>query len=308
MTILIVGLGSIALKHIQAIRQIDQNAVIYALRSNRNAEEKEAVINLYSFEALKTIEFDFAIISNPTSEHKKTIELLLELNCPLFIEKPLSNQPNMKDTVLKAERKGILTYIACNLRFLDSLQYLKKELETSNKTINEVNVYCGSYLPDWRPGIDYRTTYSACKELGGGVHIDLIHEVDYVYWLFGQPNKVRKIFRNKSSLHIDAIDYANYCMEYDNYCVQIVLNYYRRDYKRTMDIVFEDNSWLVDLKQNNISSGSGCIFGSKQQISDTYLPQMAYFYHLIRTKSQTSFNSIKDADSVLQICLSEEND
>ena len=303
MNILVVGLGSIAAKHINAIRQIDREARIYALRSAVSAEEKEGIINLYSFDEAKTIRFDFAIISNPTSEHKKTIDTLLALNCPLFIEKPVSDTMKMQDTVAKIKQSTILTYIACNLRFLDALRYVKEAISKNKKRINEVNVYCGSYLPGWRPDTDFRTSYSARKEMGGGVQFDLIHEIDYIYWLFGKPVNVTKTLRNNSSLQIDAIDYGNYCLEYDDFCVGITLNYYRKDYKRTLEILFDDNTWLVDLKQNRVVSGETEIYKSSQQIIDTYPEQMKYFYHLIETGANSSFNSIDDALEALEIAI-----
>jgi len=303
MNVLIVGLGSIASKHIHAIRQIDKDACIYAFRSSAKAETKEGIVNLYSFDEAKAFTYDFAIISNPTSEHKQTIDALLAFKCPLFIEKPVSHTIDMQDTIAEIKRLGILTYIACNLRFLDSLLYVKEEISKSQKRINEVNVYCGSYLPEWRPDVDFRTSYSAQKGMGGGVQYDLIHEIDYIFWLFGKPQKVSKTLRCASSLQIDAVDYGNYCFEYDNFCVGITLNYYRRDYKRTLEILFDDETWFVDLKKNTIITPEREIFRSSQQISDTYLEQMKYFCRLIQTHAKSSSNAIEDAFEVLKMGL-----
>jgi len=301
MNVLVVGLGSIATKHINALRQIEVGAHIYALRSNPQAEKKEGVTNLFSYNEVHAIKFDFAIISNPTSEHKRTIDELLTLKCPLFIEKPVNDTIEIEVTMATIQRLGILTYIACNLRFLDSLRYIKDVVSNNNKKINEVNVYCGSYLPEWRPEVDFRTSYSAQKALGGGVQLDLIHELDYVCWIFGMPKKVSNTLRNVSSLQIDAVDYAHYCMEYDDFCVTITLNYYRRDYKRTMEIVFDDSTWLLDLLQNKIVSGETEIFRSSQKLIDTYLEQMYYFCHLVQTGTKASINSINEAVEILKI-------
>lgn len=303
MKILIVGLGSIAGKHIAAIRQIDPNVELYAWRSSPKAEIKEGIINLYIIEEVKKHIFDFVLISNPTSEHIRTIQDVLALNCPLFIEKPLSDNLETGNIIQEVLERRLLTYVACNLRFLDSLRYLKKYVEENPKRINEVNVYCGSYLPEWRPGVDFRSTYSAQSRLGGGAHIDLIHEIDYVYWLFGKPDTVRKTLRSVSSLNIDSCDYANYCLEYKQFSVSIILNYYRRDYKRTLDVVFDDCTWHLDLKENAIISGAAVQFSSDQRIVDTYQKQMEYFYQLINTHQLQSFNTVQDAANVLNICL-----
>ena len=89
MKILIIGLGSIGQKHVKAIKSILPHAEIYALRSKRDAERHPHVINIYSFDEIASIAADFAIVTNPTSEHKKTIAQLIVYDIPLFIEKPI---------------------------------------------------------------------------------------------------------------------------------------------------------------------------------------------------------------------------
>lgn len=169
--------------------------------------------------------------------------------------------------------------------------------------MNEINAYCGSYLPEWRPNINFRDIYSVNPDMGGGVHIDLIHEVDYLYWLFGMPEKTKTVFRSRSSMRIKAYDYANYCLIYNSFCASVVLNYYRKDTKRTLELVFEDETWIVDLRKNIIMSQDKIIFKSDQNMIDTYLDQMNYFVQLVKTNKKTSFNTIEDAYNVLKICL-----
>lgn len=304
MNVLFFGLGSIAKKHIVALRQIEPNSKVYALRSSRTAKSWEGIQDLYDWDEVYSKEFDFAIISNPTSEHLGTIEKLLPLDIALFIEKPLNSVLVNEDWVKKVNKDRI-TYCACNLRFLDCLHEVKKLVE--DKIVNEVNVYCGSYLPEWRPGVDFRTVYSAIPELGGGVHIDLIHEIDYLYWFFGNPQKVHKTFSNKSSLGIRAYDYANYLLEYWNFNVNVVLNYYRRDYKRTIELVCEDATYLIDLVVNSIYKNNELVYSSRQKMTELYLPQMEYFINCIKEHRET-FNTIYDANQVLNICLKDETE
>lgn len=302
MKVLIVGLGSIAHKHIEALRQIDPFVSLFAWRSSRASLPWEGITDLYDWETIKQESFDFVIISNPTAEHKGYIRILSELHIPLFIEKPLFHLLDIEEVVNNVNDLDILTYIACNLRFLGSISYLKEYLQIYRPRVNEVNVYCGSYLPDWRKGVDYKQNYSAIPELGGGVHIDLIHEVDYVYWLFGNPLKTHSVFKNNSSLDIRSYDYANYCLEYSQFCVEIVLNYYRKDTKRTLELVCEEGTIVVDLLKNNVLKNGEIIYQSEKGIQDTYLDQMKYFLHCLLEQKKT-FNSISDAYRVLQICL-----
>jgi predicted dehydrogenase len=298
--VLIIGLGSIGKKHIALVNSIEPGSIIFALRSKKEAEVYTGVTNIYSLDEIAITTVDFAIIANPTSEHKKTIEKLIKYEIPLFIEKPLHDTLDVSNLIDSITSKCIISYVACNLRFLESIKFIKDKI--ANCKLNEVNAYCGSYLPEWRPNNDFRKLYSANKELGGGVHIDLIHEIDYIYWLFGIPKEVKRNFRSQSSLSISAYDYANYLLDYEGFCANIVLNYYRRDPKRTIELIFEDETWSVDLLKNQIIVDQRIIFTSTLRITDTYLSQMKYFINCIDKKVNT-FNTVSDAYNVLKICL-----
>ncbi|KKX51736.1 Gfo/Idh/MocA family protein [Sphingobacterium sp. IITKGP-BTPF85] len=299
MKVLIVGLGSIAQKHILALVNYDSSIELYALRRSVDATIHHTVKNIVSLDEVDNI--TFAIISNPTSEHANAIKLLAEKNIPLFIEKPVFESLNYSHLVDFVKEKNLITYVACNLRFLECLQYVKNEI-IIKKRINEINVYCGSYLPDWRRGIDFRTVYSANKNEGGGVHIDLIHEMDYVYWLFEKPQTVRKFYSSLSSLNITSYDYANYLLSYPEFNINIQLNYYRRDPKRTLEIVCEEGTYLVDLLTNTIYLNSAVIFESNKRILDTYQTQLNFFINDI-LNNKKSFNDIEEAYEILKLCL-----
>lgn len=303
MKVLIIGLGSIAKKHIAALHQLDQSAEIFALRSNPNSKSyTSGVLDIYNINDIKVADLDFILISNPTSEHFSTIQQLAEFNKPLFIEKPLFSGISEETQTLvdQIEKQGIITYIACNLRFLDCIKELKTLLK--DEKINEVNVYCGSYLPDWRPGVDFRTVYSANKEMGGGVHIDLIHELDYVYWIFGNPDKTNSFFSNTSSLHISAYDYANYLWTYKTFSASIILNYFRKESKRSIEVVTDNGTYYVDLIKNSIEFNNKCIFASQKRITNTYYSQIEFFVENI-LKRKEKFNTIEEANTILKLCM-----
>ena len=304
MKILIIGLGSIAKKHIKALNALGIKAELYALRFQKNALKEEGITNLFSEQEIDN-DFDFAIISNPTNLHFQSIDLLIKKNIPLFLEKPplasLFGAEELNNRVIKA---GIKTYVACNLRFHPCIEYLKNLINSNPETsINEVNVYCGSYLPDWRPDLDFRQNYSANKSQGGGVHLDLFHELDYVHWIFGIPLTLKSYKTSNSSLKITAIDYANYILGYKNFTANIILNYYRRTPKRTIEILYDERTLIVDLIKNQIIENEKVLFNDTSfEISDTYIKQMHFFINQVLS-DETQMNTFTESLKILKTCL-----
>jgi predicted dehydrogenase len=307
MNVLIIGLGSIAKKHISALKLLPIDFNIYALRSSKNSTEEVGVINLYNLGESEVV-FDFAIISNPTHLHFLFIEMLALKGIPLFIEKPVIHSiENVNKLEKLLELNKVITYVACNLRFHPCITFIKNKLNTESPRINEVNVYCGSYLPDWRPGKFFKEIYSANASMGGGVHLDLFHELDYTIWILGFPNKSRSTLRSVSSLDIDAIDYANYRFEYDVFTANIVLNYYRKKPKRQIEIVLDFDTLIVDLIQNEIRNDEGeLVFKAVGfEVKDTYFYQLEYFINCLKIL-QTPMNSFSSSVEILKICLNNE--
>lgn len=306
MNILIIGLGSIAKKHIKAIRALNIEASIYALRSSLLSGTYKGVTNVLSIEDIQ-VKPNFIIISNPTHLHEQAILESLKLECPLFIEKPvLSNIKNALKIIDLVADKKIMTYVACNMRFHPGINYIKGYIESNRLEINEVNIYCGSNLPDWRPGTDYRKSYSANEDMGGGVHLDLIHELDYCVWLFGIPLKVESVKRKVSTLKINAIDYANFTLSYEKFTVNIILNYYRIDPRREIELVCSNDTIVVNLLKNRIhSTVSGkVIYEEPFYMSDTLESQIKYFIDQIETKQEPE-NNLEKGVAVLKIALHE---
>ncbi|EAS19081.1 oxidoreductase [Flavobacteria bacterium BBFL7] len=300
MRVLIIGLGSIAKKHITALRIINSSVEIYALKRSES-EEKDGIKNIYSLTDIQELSFQFIIISNPTNIHFKTLKEVYQYNIPLFIEKPLFSVKGKEEKQLvELIEDNNSTYVACNLRFHKGIKKIRELLNDCR--IEEVNSYCGSYLPDWRPGVDLKNVYSANKEQGGGVHIDLIHELDYIYWIFGLPISKKCFFSNNSSLNITAYDYANYLFNYDSFNVNIVLNYYRRDAKRTFEVITNNGTYLLNLLENKILFNNEVIYSEDQEVMDMYVDQMNFFIKNALNKKNT-FNTIQEGYKVLDLCF-----
>lgn len=303
MKVLIIGLGSIAKKHIIAIREIVPDSVIYALRSQENSNHFDDIINVYDWKIAKDV--DFIIISNPTKSHEVTILKAIEFNKPLFIEKPVLESLKNADKIIKLIKdRRIPTYVAYVLRFHPIIKALKELINKASSKIDEVNVYCGSYLPDWRPNTDFRKCYSANKELGGGVHLDLTHEIDYIYWFWGNPIEVKKNIRSQSHLKINAFDYANYQLIYPDFVVNLTLNYYRKKSKRTIEILSEDFILEGDLLNYNLIDilNEKEIYKKSDQEKNLYEVQMQYFIDIL-DKNEFYENNIEIGIEILKISI-----
>jgi predicted dehydrogenase len=186
---------------------------------------------------------DCALICNPTAMHLTTALTVPKL--PLFIEKPLSH--NLTDAG-KIKNKTLLGYC---LRFNSSLRRFKQQVNTAK--VKSAKIVCKSWLPDWRPGQDYRQSYSAKKALGGGVLLDLSHEIDYALWFFGPVKKVAAKLQNAPELAIEteAIAYLN--LEFvSGVNAEIELSYASKKFERYCEIVTQSGKTMRwDYQPNN---------------------------------------------------------
>ncbi|MGK7390772.1 MAG: Gfo/Idh/MocA family protein [Candidatus Cyclobacteriaceae bacterium M2_1C_046] len=303
MKVLIIGLGSIAQKHINAFYNLSLDFNLFALRSGKSERCIEGVTDVFSWEDVPE-DLSFIMICNPTSEHYLTVKQSLQFGVPLFIEKPpFMSIAGVEPLLHEIRKKNIRTYTAFNLRFHPLILWLKNNIK--EKKVHEIQAYCGSYLPDWRIGRDYTKIYSAKKDLGGGVHLDLIHELDYLIYIFGLPEKSSPFFSKVSDLNIDSYDCAHYWMKYKNFNASIILNYYRKFPKRTIEIIFEDDVWNADLLDNKIINGKGeVIFYSTEQMIQTYDSQLDYFIKTLKD-GKSFMNDIFNSVKTLELCLDE---
>jgi predicted dehydrogenase len=139
-----------------------------------------------------------------------------------------------------------------------------------------------SYLPDWRPGQDYRNTYSAHKDMGGGVSIDLIHEWDYLTYLFGWPQKVLSLIGKKSKLEIDSDDYALYIAEYKDKIVELHLDYFGRKTIRQVQLFTKEDTIIGDIVNNQIeSTKNGEIIDFHEERDDFQKRELGCFLDMI---------------------------
>ncbi len=154
-----------------------------------------------------------------------------------------------------------------------------------------------------KSGHDYKKLYSTHNEMGGGVHLDLIHEIDYCYWLFGNPYSVMSLKRHVSSLQINSVDFAAYHLLYPDHTVNVILNYYRKTKKREIEIVTEEGVLHADLSKAMVTIyGNHISIKDTFSIEETYEHQMKYFLDHI-TNGKQPMNGFAEALNVLKIVL-----
>ena len=100
--------------------------------------------------------------------------------------------------------------------------------------------------------MDHRRTYSARKETDGGVSIDLIHEWDYLTYLFVWQEKVKCHIGKKSNLEIDSDDYAIYIVEYGDKIAELYLDYFGRKTIREIELFTKEETIRGDLVHSKV--------------------------------------------------------
>ncbi len=306
MKILFIGFGTIAKKHFKIIKKIDPSTEFFSL-SKDSKKLKNRGIKTVKINDLENNNLDAIIVCNPSSCHYKTVLNYSRLKLPIMVEKPICiNRKQVKILEkLSIQQKDLFIYNACNLRFHPLITFFKDYIKDKISEINEINVYCGSFLPDWRSDRHYTNYYSSKKTLGGGVHLDLIHEIDYTIYLFGYPKSIKKIFKKVSKLNIDSYDFAHYYLDYDSFIVTITLNYFRRDKKRYMEVVMDNDTLFVDLvndKINSIKDNKSLINIKSEGMEQSYFNQMKYFLNFIK-KRESSFNGLQEALKIIKYIL-----
>lgn len=254
----VLGCGSIGTRHIANLQALHAGELC---AFDPRPERRQAVQQRFHIEAIDTLEEvwkrqpDVVLIAAPTSLHVPLALAAARHGCHLFIEKPLSDRLDNVNALLDlVSTQRLITLVGCNLRFHPGLQAVKQLL--ARQAIGRVvsaRAEFGYYLPAWHPWEDYRATYSARRDLGGGVILDAIHEIDYLCWLLGEVEAVSCFSGKLSSLAIDTEDTAALILRFiDGTLGEIHLDYVQRSYTRQCHIVGEEGTIRWDYTSGEV--------------------------------------------------------
>lgn len=284
---LVIGYGSIGVRH---ARLLQEAGCAVAVVSQRGIDFKTVFPDIEV--ALKAHRPDYVVIANATDRHHDACSRLARAGFTgtVLIEKPLF------DRVLPVpEQTFRAVAVAYNLRFHPVIGRLKGLLE--KERVLSVQAYVGQYLPNWRPGTDYRDCYSASAERGGGVLLDLSHDLDYLAWLFGTWEGVAALGGQLSALEITSDDVFALLLKMQR-CpvVTVQLNYLDRQGRRSIIVNTVGHTFEADLVRSTI-----VIDGIEEQLPcERDATYRAMHEALLAGYSETAC-SIPDALEILQL-------
>ena len=254
----IIGLGSIGRRHLRLVRELRPKLNIIAVRSGKGKKvEEEKLLNavVHSLEEAIDYGIEAAIVATPAVYHIQQAIELMENGIHVLIEKPLSHSLDNVNELLKAQKKskavGLVGYcLRYNIGALKFYEILKKKKKGQ---ILHVQVDCGSYLPGWRKGQDYRESVSAKSELGGGVLLELSHELDYIRWFFGEIKSVFANIQNSDTLEIDVEDCVDMIFESEHgFPVNVHLDFNSRSNRRVCIARCSNGDLIWDAINNEV--------------------------------------------------------
>ncbi len=211
MKTLIIGFGSIGKKHFEALKDLGGELAVLSKSYDKNEFKGQKFTLFRDFKQIPLNEFELFIIANITTSH---FEMLLKIDKAvqgktILVEKPIFE--HFKPYKSK-KNKIIVAYLLRFNPIIMALKALLKEAKKSGEKPYFASFECHSYLPKWR-ALDYTKNYSAKKELGGGVALDLSHELDLACFLFKKPRLKFAQIAKISALKINSDDFSFFALQ-----------------------------------------------------------------------------------------------
>jgi predicted dehydrogenase len=281
MRIAVIGTGSVGRRHLGnlvGLEKVDAVAVSENGRLEKLEIEGRNVPVLHSAaEAYK--DADAVVIANPTVFHRPYLQDALEAGCHVYLEKPAGTSAEGLDELADlADEKGLVVAMGTQNRFHDRLDDLRTALAAGEAgQILNVVANLGEHIADYHPGEDYRQSYTARAELGGGILLTQIHQIDYLNWLFGPFSRVAAVGGKQSDLDIDVEDNVTYLLQGAS-GVPVVghLDYLQRPKRVSLELYGTARSYRWDYFANRLETTAAAL-NAVPQISESPFDRNALF-------------------------------
>lgn len=244
--VLVLGAGSIGARHARNL--IDAGARVDVMDAILERASAVGGATARPLDLAALGDYVGVVVATPTSSHAENGAAALEAGARVLIEKPLA--AGGADAIELARLGGDRLCVAYNLRFHEPVQRAMAAIHGSIGHLSALRVWFGSWLPDWRPTVDYRTTYSAQRSLGGGVLLDAIHELDLLLWAVPGADfeVVGAIAGRLGPLEIDVEDTVRAILRSSDGGVvaEVALDYLARRYRRGIEATGDAGTVRLD--------------------------------------------------------------
>jgi predicted dehydrogenase len=244
MKILIAGLGSIGRRHFRNLVALGQkDIVLYRTHKATLADDELAGYPVETDLAavLAKHRFDAVIVANPTALHLDVAIPAAEAGCAVLLEKPIAEDLSRVDELRRAaEKNGNRILVGFQFRYHPTLNKARELIASGILgKILTVHAHWGEYLPNWHPWEDYRQSYAARDDLGGGVIRTLTHPLDYLRYLLGEIESVQSLHGHISALELSGVeDVAEIGLKFASGAIGGVhVNYFQRPPVHRLEIV-----------------------------------------------------------------------
>ena len=303
MNICIIGLGSIGQRHLKNIHAVAKTRGIEVATDvvePRALDYLDAATRALVRERFATPadvgRYDMIFVTNPSQLHEATLAEVKDKADFFFVEKPVFTGM-LSDDALAPYSDERRFYVACPIRHTRVYEWLS-EFVPRNKVFC-VRAICSSYLPEWRPGTDYRRTYAA-QEGSGGVKLDLIHEFDYLFTLFGFPQESCLLDGKFSDLELKSVDGVSFIGKYPDKTLELHLDYYGRVPRREIELYTADDVVVCDFIKAEIRFlRSGRRIDIAEERNEYCVREISYFFDFA-LEGVKNINSIPHANDIIR--------
>jgi predicted dehydrogenase len=241
--VLVVGYGSIGARHVRLLCEMGCDVAVVSARAIDFPQRYGSLREGWQLHRPTLV-----VVATATSAHYATLVELAQLGHvgDVLVEKPVF------DNVLPLPANHFRQFrVAYNLRFHPVICRLREAL--ANQRVISVQAYVGQYLPNWRPGTDYRLCYSAHADQGGGALLDLSHDLDYLGWMTGSWQRVAAVGGHMSPLEISSDDMFFLLYESER-CpvIGVQLNYLDRLGRRHVIVNTAEHTYEADLVRSSL--------------------------------------------------------
>lgn len=311
LTIAVCGFGSIGRRHAANVARLGAKVVVAA----HSPVKAEALCRRLGYrnspdlaEAISLA--DAVIVATPTDQHMVVAMRAARARKAIFLEKPIAaTRVGVKELVDLS--RGLVIEVGCQLRAHPALRTLARELgHGRGGRILAFRGCVGQRLDQWRPGVDYRQSYSADARRGGGALLDLIHEIDLVEWLCGPIERVAARMSQLSDLKLRAEDLANLLLECrDGAAGSLQLDMLSPVYRRSFEIVCAravyEWDYVRGILARRTARGTTELWRAPKSFerNELFLSHMSHFLKRVSGKRLAPLCSLSSGVAALNVAL-----